>query len=218
MKRKDYLKILKNEIHTTVVATNDINGLPQTRVIDIMLVDEETLYFITAKGKEFYEQLNENKYISVSGFTNSDNSGSTERFLNKKSITIRGEVENIGHKFLNNVFEENPYMKEIYPQEKSREVLEVFKIKAGIGEFFDLSTRPITRDTFYIGDDVEIKEREEYYITDKCIGCNMCYEICPQKCIDKGKPYFIRQSNCLHCGNCISICQYNAVEKRRINV
>ena len=28
-----------------------------TRVIDIMLTDEDSLYFITAKGKDFYRQL-----------------------------------------------------------------------------------------------------------------------------------------------------------------
>ena len=48
MESKDYLKILKDEIHSVVVAR------PQTRVIDIMLVDDNSVYFITAKGKEFY--------------------------------------------------------------------------------------------------------------------------------------------------------------------
>lgn len=57
METKDYLKILKEEIHSTVFATVDENGLPQARVIDIMLVDDNSLYFITAKGKEFYHQF-----------------------------------------------------------------------------------------------------------------------------------------------------------------
>ena len=25
---------------------------------------------------------------------------------------------------------------------------------------------------------------------------------CPQKCIEKGTPFVIRQEHCLHCGNC----------------
>ena len=54
MESKDYLKILKDEIHSVVVATIDDNGRPQNRVIDIMLVDDNSVYFITAKGKEFY--------------------------------------------------------------------------------------------------------------------------------------------------------------------
>lgn len=56
MQTADYLKILKDEIHSVVFATIDENGLPDARVIDIMLVDSYSLYFITAKGKNFYRQ------------------------------------------------------------------------------------------------------------------------------------------------------------------
>lgn len=46
METKDYLKILKEEIHSTVIATVDREGLPVARVIDIMLVDDNsTIYF-----------------------------------------------------------------------------------------------------------------------------------------------------------------------------
>ena len=57
METKDYLRILKEEIHSTVIATVDKEGKPVTRVIDIMLADEDSLYFITAKGKAFYPSL-----------------------------------------------------------------------------------------------------------------------------------------------------------------
>lgn len=33
-------------------------------MIDIMLTDENSLYFITAKGKAFYAQLMENPYMA----------------------------------------------------------------------------------------------------------------------------------------------------------
>lgn len=65
---KNYLKMLKEDIHTTVMATVDGEGRPVNRVIDIMLEDGKTVYFITAKGKEFYRQLIEQKFTSVSGF------------------------------------------------------------------------------------------------------------------------------------------------------
>lgn len=67
MKTGDFLKILKNDIHTTIMATVDGEGHPVTRVIDVMLVDDKTLYFITAKGKEFYRQLMEQKFVSIRG-------------------------------------------------------------------------------------------------------------------------------------------------------
>ncbi len=43
METRDYLRILREEIHSTVIATVDENGRPVTRVIDIMLTDENSL-------------------------------------------------------------------------------------------------------------------------------------------------------------------------------
>ncbi len=55
----DIFHILQQDIHSTVFATVDENGLPQTCAIDLMLADEEGLYFLTARGKSFYERLDE---------------------------------------------------------------------------------------------------------------------------------------------------------------
>lgn len=210
MNTKDYLKILRNEIHSTVFATVDSQGLPVARVIDVMLVDDVSLYFITAKGKEFYKQLMDKKFVAISGMTGGEGS------LDKKAISIRGKVENIGTQKLSEVFRENPYMAEIYPDESSRMALVVFRIYEGQGEFFDLSTKPITRDIFYLGSQrKEHKQEGIYVITDRCNGCGTCYSKCPQRCIDlSAKPAVINQPNCLHCGNCKEVCPFGAVEKR----
>ena len=56
MQKKDYLKLLVENIHS---ATIGADGHPQTRVIDMMLYDEQCVYFLTAKGKAFYAQLME---------------------------------------------------------------------------------------------------------------------------------------------------------------
>lgn len=48
------LKFLQEEIHTTVAATVDDNGLPVTCAIDMMDADKDGLYFLTAKGKGVY--------------------------------------------------------------------------------------------------------------------------------------------------------------------
>lgn len=94
METKEYLKILKEEIHSTVFATVDKNGLPQARVIDIMLVDDNSLYFITAKGKEFYHRLMDKKYVAISGMTGGEGS------LRKKAISLRGKIRNVGQELL----------------------------------------------------------------------------------------------------------------------
>ena len=210
MKTKDYLRILKDEIHSTVIATIDEKGRPVTRVIDIMLTDENSLYFITAKGKAFYSQLMTDPYVAISGMCGGEGT------MKKKAVSIRGKVVKIGSEKLKEVFRQNPYMAEIYPQEESRRALEVFQVAEGTGEFFDLSVKPIYRDTFVLGaGQQETEEPGRYFITDRCHGCRICYSKCPQKCIDmSAKPFVIQQEHCLHCGNCMEACPFDAVEKR----
>ncbi len=53
----NYLKMLVDDFHSTVVATLDQQGYPQTRAIDMMLYDKEGVYFLTAKGKPFINNL-----------------------------------------------------------------------------------------------------------------------------------------------------------------
>ena len=67
MKTIDFLKYIQEQIHTTVVATNNEQGLPLTCAIDIMDYDEKGLYFLTAKGKNFYNRLKANGYLSLTG-------------------------------------------------------------------------------------------------------------------------------------------------------
>lgn len=59
MTTTEILTYLQKDIHSTVFATVDEKGLPQTCVIDLMLLDENGLYFLTAKGKHFYDHLME---------------------------------------------------------------------------------------------------------------------------------------------------------------
>lgn len=64
MEAKDYLKYIVEEIHSTVFATVDREGRPVTCAIDMMDYDENGLYFLTAKGKRFYERLKENENVA----------------------------------------------------------------------------------------------------------------------------------------------------------
>ena len=197
----EYLKVLVEEMHSTTVATIGNDGHPQTRVIDMMYYDEEGVYFLTAKGKAFYEQLMEQKYIAVSATKD------------KKAVSLRGMVKNIGKKNLDMMFEKNPYMKEIYPGD-TREVLDVFCLFEAQGEYFDISVPSnIIRKNIVIGDAQEVQTG--YYVGKDCIGCKLCYSVCPQKCIDiTQKPVVIAQNHCLHCGRCAQICPRQTIEKR----
>lgn len=66
MTKTNYLKMLVEVLHSTTVATIGPDGHPQTRIIDMMHYDEDGVYFLTAKGKAFYAQLMEQKYVAIS--------------------------------------------------------------------------------------------------------------------------------------------------------
>ena len=94
----DYLKYLTKEIHSTVMATVDENALPVTCAIDIMDYDENGLYFLTAKGKNFYARLKTGRYVSLTGMKGTDT-------LSCIAISVRGKVEEVGNDYLNRLFE-----------------------------------------------------------------------------------------------------------------
>ena len=205
MDYENYLKLIKDDFHSVVVASSDENGNPITCVIDMMLADSNGLYFLTAKGKDFYKRIKENPNISLTGFKGKDT-------LSSQSITLKGEVKEIGKKFLDEIFTENPYMNEIYPTEESKRALSVFQIHKGSGEYFDLSSKPIFRESFSFGNIIGFNSI--YFIKENCIDCGECLLVCPQNCISSKKiPYKIEQEHCLHCGNCKEVCPVRAVVK-----
>ena len=206
MEAKDYLEYLVREIHTTVVATVDDEGLPVTAAIDMMDSDENGLYFLTAKGKGFYDRLVKRSYLALTGMKGEDT-------MSCVALSIRGKVRELGAEPLPLLLEKNPYMYEIYPTKESRSALTVFQLYEGSGEWFDLSKKPIERASITFGKAEE--KPEGYFITDACIGCRSCVSVCPQQCINTDSvPLAINQAHCLHCGNCMEACPVGAVEKR----
>lgn len=197
----EYIMILVKEIHSTTVATIGVDGHPQTRVIDMMHYDENGVYFLTAKGKAFYDQLMEQEYIAVSATKD------------KKAVSLRGKVKKIGKQNLDIMFEKNPYMKDIYPGD-TRDALEVFCLYEAQGEYFDISNpSKIVRESIVIGEQEIL--HTGYFVGKECIGCKMCYSVCPQKCIDISTvPVVIDQKHCLHCGRCAESCPKQCIEKR----
>lgn len=207
MTEKEILNVLQKEIHSTVFATIDSEGLPQTCVIDIMLADETGLYFLTARGKSFYDRLVERPFVAISGMKGGDT-------LSTVAISVRGEVRNIGKGRLNEIFAKNPYMAKIYPTEQSRNALEVFQLYKGEGEYFGLSQLPPYRQSFSFGGEA-VHETGYEIEAEKCIGCQGCRSVCPVGCIGQEIPRKIDKSRCLHCGNCYRICPVSAVQRLR---
>lgn len=76
--------LLVHDIHSVVCATVDEKEHPVTRVIDMMLEDGDTVYFLTAKGKVFYDQLMKEKYIAMTGMSGGEGMDQAEASLHKK--------------------------------------------------------------------------------------------------------------------------------------
>ncbi len=206
MDTKDYLAYVVRQIHTTIVATVDDDGLPVTAAIDMMDSDEDSLYFLTAKGKGFYDRLVKRGFLALTAMKGEDT-------LSSVAVSIRGKVRELGYGRIPELLEKNPYMYAIYPTEQAQRALTAFQIYEGTGEWFDLSRKPIERASFVFGGAKQ--SREGFFITDACIGCGSCVAVCPQNCIKQDStPFVIVQEHCLHCGNCLAECPVSAVEKR----
>ena len=95
---------LQSEIHTTIAATVDDAGLPVTCAIDIMDADENGLYFLTAKGKGFYDRMKKRGYLALTGIKGADT-------LSCVAVSVRGRVRELGSAPLARLFEKNPYIR-----------------------------------------------------------------------------------------------------------
>mgnify|MGYP000391483360 CR=1 FL=1 len=134
---------------------NGKNGCERPTVtcaIDVMDYDDNGLYFLTAKGKNFYDRLKRNGYVALTGMKGKDT-------MSCVAVYLRGKVKEIGSEPLERLFKKNSYMYEIYPTEQSRKALTVFCIYDANGEWFDLSKKPIERADFSIGNSKIINQQ-----------------------------------------------------------
>ena len=144
METKHYLSYISKVIHTTIVATVDDEGLPVTASIDMMDSDENSLYFLTAKGKGFYDRLVKRGFLALTAIKGKDTMSSV-------AVSVCGKVRELGYEKIPTLIKKNPYMREIYPTEESMHALTAFQIYEGTGEWFDLSKKPIERVSFSFG-------------------------------------------------------------------
>ena len=172
MENQKYFELLR-QIRDTSMATVASDGTPRVRIIDTMIAEDEKLYFLTARGKDVHEELTASGTVAVTG-------------LNDKWETVRlwGKVRNIGKERLDEIFLRNPSMNDVYPGD-SREILDVFCLYEGQGEYFCLAKHPIVRHSFCFGGAEE--PRKGFRISDACIGCGTCESVCPEHRLRSGR-------------------------------
>ena len=184
-------------------ATVDEEGAPKVRNISAIHFEGTDIYFLTARGKYFASQLKRDGRVQILGYTKY-----------KETIRLSGKAvevpESEQKKWRDVLYQEQPYLENVYPGE-TKNIDTMFVIRDYTIEYFCLSTRPITREYFAVGN-AQIKPKG-YRITDACIGCGTCQGVCPQNVITEGSPYEIDANHCLQCGNCAENCPVQAIER-----
>ena len=184
-------------------ATVGMDGSPQVRCISAIHYEDNAMYFFTAPGKAFYDELIFDGRVQILGYTKF-------KEMIRTSAVAKLVDESERKKWIDIIFDEQPYLANLYAGEK-RYIGVIFEIKDAEIEYFNLGVNPIFRELYTIGNG-KINSKG-YEISEKCIGCGQCSEACPQHAIDSGNPYVINQTHCLHCGACAKVCPANAVIK-----
>lgn len=189
------------DVKSVSMATVDENGAPQVRIIDLMLNENDTLYFCTARGKDFYRQLMRTGRVAMTAMND-----------HWQTVRLSGRVKRLDDQtyWIDRIFDANAPIANLYKGDR-RYVLEAFCLATADVEFFDLSTEPIDRASFSLGG--AFIAAKGFHITDACIGCGQCAGVCPQSCITPGTPYAIDPDHCLHCGLCAETCPAGAIER-----
>ncbi len=184
-------------------ATVDGSGAPQIRCISAIHFDDESFYFFTARGKNFCRELLADGRVQILAYT---------RFkemirVSAKAVPVSDERQSA---CIDTIFDEQPYLANVYPG-NTRKIGIIFEIKDAEIEYFNLGVNPIFRENYVIGNGKS--ESKGYKITEKCVGCGKCENVCPQRCIRSGKPFEIAAEHCLHCGACYEGCPVKAIER-----
>ena len=197
LKKLEYVGVL-------AFATVGRDGSPQVRNISAIHYEPDALYFFTARGKDFCQELLADSRVQILGYTKYKEMIR----LSARAVPLPEEEQ---APWIHRIFAEQPYLANVYPR-NTREIGLVFAIRAGEIQYFHLGVSPIFRATYAFGGSPI--HPKGYEITEDCLACGLCLDPCPQGCIQPGEPYVIQQEHCLHCGSCLEHCPAKAVLPR----
>jgi len=202
------------------------NGEVHSRIAHFNGYDDQGLYLRSMINKPFARQLKESGKVTVCGISNSEILGHDEngvpKFPTGFSIRLIGEVKSLTEEEVRELAKSNQAMElAVYDMEKYPAMKEgnfvIHKAKVEIFDFdFDCLNRDhkLLRKRFSFGG-MTFNEAGPK-ITDQCIACGKCKNVCSFKAIEAGETYEINSSRCDDCGSCINICPVNAIEVSKV--
>lgn len=124
-------------------ATVGLDGMPQVRCISAIHYEQNTLYFFTARGKDFCKELLHDGQVQILAYT---------RYKEMIRISARAvpAAEAEQKNYIDLIFQEQPYLENVYPG-KTREIGIVFVVRDMQIEYFNLGVNPIFREQYLVG-------------------------------------------------------------------
>lgn len=197
------------------------NGEVHSRSAHFNGYDENGLYFRTMPNKPYGRQLIETKKLTVCGISNSEVTHEGNNAVFPPSFTVRliGDVSYVTSETIIERSKSNDMLKvaaddiKKYPaMGKGNFIMNSFK-----GEIFSVdfekvkSDHKVTRTRFGFGG--ATFNPAGVRVTDECIECGACEEVCSFNAIQEGSPYSCNPEHCDDCGSCIDVCPVGAIQE-----
>lgn len=183
--------------------------------------DEDGIYFRTMVNKPFGKQLIETGKVTVCACSDprvlEHNEDGIPVFPRSCTIRIIGEVRRVSANEIREKAKTNKALQtaatdiDKYPAMAEGN----FIIHKAKGEIFDVDfemkcrSHKVLRTRFAFGG--ARVNPAGVSITDACISCGACFEVCSFKAIQEGVPYKVISENCDDCGSCLQVCPVGAI-------
>lgn len=134
---QEFLDFAVNQIHNVDVATTH-QGEPSAQVCDLLLNKSGKLYIATSSQNPFFRDLINQPKVIVNGYKGNGT-------MDSCGFSIKGIIKNVDHQYIDEIFEKNAYLNEIYADniEVAKEDLRVLEITPHSAGYLDHCTTPI---------------------------------------------------------------------------
>lgn len=205
--------------------TVDENNHPESRIAHLRGFDDQGLYFMTMHTKTFYQQLQNNPYISLCGLcadtkVTHDENG-MPLFEGGYAIRMTGKVKEVP---ISQIKEKNnPIFDVCIKDQEKYPAMVVFCITQGRGDVFDYDFERVSRDhklerIYFSYNEEEMKYRGLVIAQEICVSCGKCKEKCSFSAIqEENTIYTIDKNRCDECGDCYLVCPVSAIAPKWAN-